>query len=243
MKKTRLPLGKIDRPRSDVAPEKKACDMKPELMKGLIMRRKLMFALLGGLLMQNIVPLDAVGAADKPSDDEITEEMILEFLQNLFKVVKHDDLTDLGFIEQTLGLKAELEKSFEWPTGKKETSYYLKEPKSRLLGQNSIVHHAYRMTQPKQKEPANENGSEKIKVELRLVFSPRTHKRGIAVEEMESVFGKHQFYKEHIAHVSPTKAFLHKEYAYRWQGRNDMWAMFLFDGESGFLMDVKLYQN
>lgn len=226
-----------------MAPENKPCDMEPELTKGMNMRRKLMFALFGGLLMQTIVPLGAASAEDKPSSgDEITEEMILEFLQNLFKVIKHDDLTDLGFIEQTLGVKAELEKNFVWPNGTKESRYYLKEPKSRLLRQHKIGEHEYSVTQPLHREPSGEKESQQAKVKLRLVFSPNIQQRGIAVDDMESVFGKHKFYKEHEAHVSPTKGFMHQEYAYRWQGRNDIRASFLFSGNSHFLMDVTLHQ-
>lgn len=207
------------------------------------MRRKLIIGPLGGLLMQTVVPLDAIGAADKPEDREITEEMIIEFLKNLQVVIKHDELADLAFIERTLGMKAVLVDNFVWPNGDKETRYYLKALKTRLLGQDGIAHHEYNVTQLPQKEPVNGNQAEQTKVYLRLVFSARTHERGITAKDLESVLGKHQFYKEHEAHVSPTEAYLHKEYAYRWKGRNDIGVVFMFSGKDLNLMDVSLYQK
>lgn len=234
MKKLKWALDKMVRLHSEVAAENEPCNMEPELIKGVNMRRKLIFALLGGLLMQTIVPLDAIGAADKSSDDDLTEEMILEFLNNLFKVIKHDDLSDLGFIEQTLGVKAVLIQELERPNMERVKFYRMKVLQSKWIQKIQGGPHTYDVTQ--------QINGKKMEVSLRFVFSPGVHQLGIAVEDMEKVFGKPQFFQFVEALSSPLQIFMHKHFAYRWRDQNDTVAAFTFN-ESGFLIDVEVFQN
>lgn len=217
-----------------MAPENKPCDREPELTKGMNMRRKLMFALFGGLLMQTIVPLGAASAEDKPSSgDEITEEMILEFLQNLFKVIKHDDLTDIGFIEKTLGVKAVWVRDRGVVAGRKVTDYTLTEPKSKVFLDTSNLSSYYTVSQPLS------GGKMVIDIRIRIsINEPR--QPDVTVNNMESIFGKPQFSQFVII---DSGAYLPLAYAYRWQNKNDLVAQFMFRSDTGALESVDVFQN
>lgn len=175
-------------------------------------------------------------------EQQAIDGMIIEFLKNLLQLIKHGDLSDGEALEEILGVEAVVD-HVEKKGAEKETIYYLMAPRSKVLAQHKRGHHEYRVVQMAPKKKSGEIGPEKSRVDLKLVFSPSETERGIAVAQMESVFGKRQYHREHEAHLSANEGFLSEEHVYRWQERNDIWATFLFDAETRFLVEVKVYQR
>lgn len=178
----------------------------------------------------------------KMREQQVVDGMIIEFLKNLLQLIKLGDLSDVEALEEILGVEAVVD-GVEKNAEEKETRYYLMTPKSKVLSQHKSGHHEYRVIQPLRGKASSEKGSARARVDLKLVFSPSETERGIAVAQMESVFGKRQFHREHEAYQSSNEGFLNEEHVYRWEGRNDIWAMFLFDAETRFLVNVKVYQR
>lgn len=220
-----------------------AGDNQSELEEGMIMRRKLVNGLLGGMLLHSIAPLDALAAGD--SGPAITEAMILDFLRRLLQVARHDDLTDRAFVEKTLGVEFTLT-SEGVPTSerdKKEMTHWqqfrltsLGDPILQKQGSIREHHSMHKTPVPGIRAEAS----------IALVFSPELFgTRGITREHMTEVFGKPRFTREIEAHVSsaPRRGYIHTSYAYRWEGRNSTVARSLFDGQTGFLMNVEVFQN
>jgi hypothetical protein len=207
-----------------------------EKTESLNVRRKLMFAMAGSLLMQAIAPMNAVGAEKNTEGQKITEEMILDFLRKLHKIIEHDDLADLEFIEKTLNVQAVFAESKDWSDGRKDKSYVLipKEPISGSVLKHMNGRITYHIMRP--------NPPEKVAGRLDVIFSEEPRQPDITIDMVGKIFGQTQIPMLSISAVGYERL----TYSYSWSNHNQFSAAFTYGGEHGkqkFLERVTLFQN
>ena len=204
------------------------------------MRRTLINGLLGGLLLHTIMPANA---AAENSGPEVTEAMILDFLQRVLLVAQHDDLADQEFIERTLNGKFRLVREGEakTPYEKSVMSYWRS---FRFVSKNELLlqlvpggEHSYVVQTPL---PG-------VRSDVTLDLSFNFPSRGTSLEpaHLIQVFGKPMY--EHHRNERPLDprglGYRHTIFAYRWEGRNSTVAQFEFSGRHGAISRIEIFQN
>ncbi len=203
-----------------------------ETRNALTLRRKLMFALMGGLLMKAIVPLNAAAAEKNQKADKVTEEMMFDFLRALYKIQEHNDLADIGFIERALGVEIVPSLNEVTIDGENHKHYNIKRKGllSRLI--KNSVNNEFDVIMP---APGGTVGPS---LSLDIAEDSR-----ITMEMMVKVFGPLPTPVPALSIF--TTGVVYQSVAYVWPHQHDMVSAFNFMGDpwAGFLADVRLFRD